>query len=141
MSDLELGFKELKKANKSGKKLDVMEKINEIFDLSSKSRTPVDTANRFINDLLEAENPEKASFQNRFNHSIRDRIDELPDEVQQDIVDVWFLVFEEERSLGRIRTRQKDRTDEWKAFRYNNAINQKVFGFQHTQLWEIYTVG
>lgn len=119
----------IKKANKSGKKLDVMEKINDIFDLSSKSRTPIDTANRFVNDLLEAENPEKAHFQNRFNHSIRDRIDELPDEVQQDIVDVWFLVFEEERPLGRIRTRQKDRTDEWKEFRYNKSINPEGHWF------------
>ena len=115
----------IKKANKSGKKLDIIEKINDIFDLSSKSRTPVDTANRFVNDLLETEKPEKANFQNRFNQSIRDRIDELPDEIQQDIVDVWFLVFEEERPLGRIRTRQKDRTDEWKTFRYNKSINPK----------------
>lgn len=113
----------VKKANKSGRKLDVMEKINEILDLSSKSRNPIDTATRFINDLLERENPNKANFQNRFNGALRDRIDELPDEIQQDIVDAWYLVFDEERPLGRIRTRQKDRTEEWKSFRYNKSIN------------------
>ncbi len=113
----------IKKANKLGKKLDVMEKINDILDLSSKSRTPVDTATRFINDILVRENPNKANFQNRFNSSLRDRINELPDEIQQDIVDAWYLVFDEERPLGRIRTRQKDRTDEWKSFRYNKSLN------------------
>lgn len=119
----------IKKANKKNKKLDVMEKINQIFDLSSKTRTPIDTANRFINDLLEAKISEKTSFQNRFNHSIRDRIDELPEEIQQDIVDIWHLAFEEERPLGKIRTRQKDRTDEWKAFRYNKNINPEGLWF------------
>lgn len=119
----------VKKANKSGKKIDVMKRINEILDLSSKSRTPLDTATRFINDLLERENPNKANFQNRFNSALRDRIEELPDEIQQDIVDVWFLVFEEERPLGRIRTRQKDRTNEWKKFRYDKSLNPKGIWF------------
>lgn len=113
----------VKKANKDGKKLDVMEKIMEIIDLTSKNRSPIDTAQRFINDLYEAENPDKAHFQNRFNGAIRDRVNELPEEIQQDIVDVWDLAFDEVRPLGKIRERQKDRTDEWKSFRYNKAIN------------------
>ncbi len=106
-----------------------MDKINEILDLSSKSRTPVDTATRFINDLLERENPNKAKFQNRFNGSLRERINELPDEIQQDIVDAWYLAFDEERPLGRIRTRQKDRTSEWKSFRYNKSVNPEGIWF------------
>lgn len=113
----------VKKANKQGKKLDVMEKINEIFDLSAKNRTPVDSANRFVSDLLDAEDPDKGRWQSRFNSLIRDRVDELPDDVQQDIVDAWYLVFDEERPLGRIRERQQDRTDEWKAFRYDKELN------------------
>lgn len=113
----------VKKANKSNKKLDVMEKIMDIIDLSSKTRNPIDTANRFINDLFEAENPDKGHFQNRFNGAIRDRVNDLPEEIQQDIVDVWDMAFDEIRPLGKIRDRQKDRTDEWKAFRYNKAIN------------------
>lgn len=119
----------IKRANGEGKKLDVMDKINEIIDFTSKNRNPVDTAKRFISDLYEAKNPDKASFQKRFNGAIRDRVDELPDDVQQDIVDVWFLAFDEIRPLGRIRERQKDRTEEWKAFRYNKSINEEGLWF------------
>ena len=129
----------IKKANKSGKKLDIMEKINDILDLSSKSRTPIDTATRFVNDLLERENPNKANFQNRFNSALRDRIDELPDEIQQDIVDAWYLVFDEERPLGRIRTRQKDRTEEWKSFRYNKSINPEgIWSLTESKIGNLY---
>lgn len=119
----------VKKANKSGNKLDTMERINKILDLSSKNRTPIDTATRFISDLTERENPNKVNFQNRFNGALRDRIDELPDEIQQNIVDTWYSVFNEKRPLGRIRTRQKDRTAEWKSFRYNKSINPKGHWF------------
>ena len=129
----------IKKANKSDKKLDIMEKINDILDLSSKSRTPIDTATRFVNDLLERENPNKANFQNRFNSALRDRIDELPDEIQQDIVDAWYLVFDEERPLGRIRTRQKDRTEEWKSFRYNKSINPEgIWSLTESKIGNLY---
>jgi hypothetical protein len=129
----------IKKANKSGKKLDIMEKINDILDLSSKSRTPIDTATRFVNDLLERENPNKANFQNRFNSALRDRIDELPDDIQQDIVDAWYLVFDEERPLGRIRTRQKDRTEEWKSFRYNESINpESIWSLTESKIGNLY---
>lgn len=113
----------VKKANNLGKKLDIMEKILKIIDITSKTRNPIDTATRFVNDLFEAENPDKASFQNRYNHAILNNIDELPEELQQDIVDVWFLAFDEIRPLGKIRERQRDRTEEWKKFRYNKTIN------------------
>lgn len=113
----------VKKANKNGKKLDVMEKIKEIIDLSTKTRNPIDTATRFINDLFETENPDKAAFQNRFNSAILNKIDDLPEVLQQDIVDVWYLAFDEIRPLGKIRERQHDRTNEWKIFRYNKSLN------------------
>lgn len=129
----------VKKANKSGKKLDVMRKINEIIDLSTKTRNPIDTANRFINDLFEAENPDKAHFQNRFNSVIRDRIDDLPEEILQDVVDVWAMVFDEIRPLGKIRDRQRDRTDEWKEFRYNKSINPEEKWFSTmTKMGDLY---
>lgn len=111
-------------ANKIGKKLELRQKIIDLgFYISATSRNPVDSANRFVIDLLEAKNPDKANFQNRFNGIIRDRIDEIPEEIQQDIVDVWYLQFNEDRPLGKIRERQRDRTDEWKEFRYNKSIN------------------
>lgn len=113
----------VKKANKAGKKLDVMEKIKDIVDITSKTRNPIDTANRFINDLYEANESDKAIFQKRFNSAIRDQVNELPEDIQQEIVDVWYLVFNEVRPLGKIREWQKDKTEEWKAFRYNSEIN------------------
>jgi len=111
-------------AHKKGKKLELRQKIVDLgFDISATSRNPIDSANRFVSDLLEAKNPDKANFQNRFNGVIRDRVDEIPEEIQLDIVDAWFLQFNEDRPLGKIRERQRDRTDEWKAFRYNKSIN------------------
>lgn len=111
-------------ANRKGKKLELRKQIEDLgFDFTATSRNPIDTANRFVSDLLNSENPDKASFQNRFNSVIRDRIDEIPEDIQQDIVDAWFLQFNEVRPLGKIRERQKDRTEEWKAFRYNKSLN------------------
>jgi HKD family nuclease len=111
-------------ANKKGKKLELRKQIEELgFDFTATSRNPVDTAKRFVDDLLNSKNPNKANFQNRFNGVIRDRVDEIPEDIQQDIVDAWFLQFNEDRPLGKIRERQRDRTDEWKAFRYNKSIN------------------
>jgi hypothetical protein len=111
-------------ANRKNKKLELRKQIEELgFDFTATSRNPIDTANRFVSDLLNSENPDKANFQNRFNGVIRDRLDEIPEDIQQDIVDAWFLQFDEERPLGKIRERQRDRTDEWKAFRYNKSIN------------------
>lgn len=111
-------------ANKKNKKLELRKQIEELgFDFTATSRNPIDTANRFVSDLLNSENPDKANFQNRFNSVIRDRLDDIPEDIQQDIVDAWFLQFNEERPLGKIRERQRDRTDEWKAFRYNKSIN------------------
>ncbi len=130
----------VQKANKDKKKLDVMDRIKEIIDLSVKTRNPIDTASRFVNDLFEAENPDKAAFQNRFNGAILNKVDELPEELQQDIVDVWFLAFNEIRPLGKIRERQHDRTDEWKAFRYNKGINPEGKWFSTVPLMgEIYS--
>ncbi|MCD8455209.1 phospholipase D family protein [Tenacibaculum finnmarkense genomovar ulcerans] len=112
-------------ANKKGKKLELRQKIIDLgFYISATSRNPIDSANRFVIDLLDAKNPDKANFQNRFNSTIRDRIDEIPKDIQQDIVEAWFLQFNEDRPLGRIRERKKDRTDEWKEFRYNKNINK-----------------
>ncbi len=112
-------------ANKKDKKLELRQKIIDLgFYISATSRNPIDSANRFVIDLLDAKNPDKANFQNRFNGTIRDRVDDIPEDIQQDIVDAWFLQFNEDRPLGRIRERQRDRTDEWKEFRYNKSINK-----------------
>ncbi len=127
-------------ANRKGKKLELRKQIEDLgFDFTATSRNPIDTANRFVSDLLNSENPDKANFQNRFNSVIRDRLDEIPEDIQQDIVDAWFLQFDEERPLGKIRERQKDRTPEWKDFRYNNPDNteQKWFG-TFNQMGDLY---
>ena len=122
-------------ANRKGKKIELRKQIEELgFDFTATSRNPIDTANRFVADLLNSENPDKANFQNRFNGVIRDRLDEIPEDIQQDIVDAWFLQFNEERPLGKIRERQKDRTDEWKSFRYNKAINPEGKWFSSVPL-------
>jgi HKD family nuclease len=111
-------------ANKKGKKLKLRQQILELgFDISAFSRTPEESANRFLSDLLEAENPEKMNVQNRFNGTILNKIDTIPDDILQDIVDAWYIQFNEIRPLGKIREKQKDRTDEWKAFRYDKKIN------------------
>jgi HKD family nuclease len=115
---------EVSQANKKGKKLELRQQILDLgFDISSTGRNPVDSANRFLNDLLEAENPDKMRFQSRFNGTIRDRINEIPDDILQYIVDAWHMQFNETRVLGKIREKVKDRTDEWKSFRYNEELN------------------
>lgn len=114
----------VKKANKSGKKLDVRDKIEELgFDISSKSRNPIDTAKRFISDLYEDEDPNKMNWQNRFNHAVREKKKKLTPEIIKELEEVWILQFGEERSWEKIRDRDRDRTDEWKAFRYNKKVN------------------
>jgi hypothetical protein len=117
----------ISQANKKDKKLELRQKIIDLgFYISATSRNPIDSANRFVIDLLDAKNPDKANFQNRFNGTIRDRVDDIPEDIQQDIVDAWFLQFNEDRPLGRIRERQRDRTDEWKEFRYNKRPLQNL---------------
>ena len=114
----------VKKANKSGKKLDVRDKIEELgFDISSKSRNPIDTALRFIKELYDDVEPNKMNWQNRFNQRVRDNNKKLTPEIIKELEEVWELQFGEERSWVKIRDRDKDRTDEWKAFRYNKKIN------------------
>ncbi|MCG6191401.1 phospholipase D family protein [Maribellus maritimus] len=128
-------------ANRKGKKLELRKQIKDLgFDFTATSRNPIDTAKRFVSDLLNSENPDKANFQNRFNSVIRERLDEIPEDIQQDIVDSWFLQFDEERPLGKIRERQKDRTSEWKEFRYNNPDNTegKWFG-TFNQMGDLYS--
>lgn len=121
----------LKKANKSGKKLDVLEKIENLgLDISAKSRNPLDTASRFLKDLYDDEDPNKMNWQNRFNHAVRDNKKKLTSELIKEIEDVWILQFGEERSWEKIRERERDRTNDWKAFRYNQKVNpnNKWFG-------------
>jgi HKD family nuclease len=111
-------------ANKKGKKLELRQQILDLgFDISATGRNAVDSAKRFLSDLLETENPDKMRFQSRFNSTIRDRIKDIPEDILQDIVDAWYLQFNEIRVLGKIRERQKDRTEEWKAFRYDEKLN------------------
>lgn len=115
---------EISQANKKGKKLELRQQILDLgFDISATGRNATDSAKRFLSDLLETENPDKMRFQSRFNGTIRDRIKDIPEDILQDIVDAWYLQFNEVRVLGKIRERQKDRTDEWKAFRYNEELN------------------
>jgi len=114
----------ISQANKKGKKIELRERIKDLgFYISATSRNPIDTASRFVSDLLEDSNPNKMNWQNRFNSNVRDKKNKYPTSLVKEIEEAWVLQFNEERSWVKIRERDRDRTDEWKAFRYNTKVN------------------
>jgi len=113
----------VRRKNPSQRKINLKKKIEEMgFDFSKTSRIPDDTARRFLDQLLNDKNPVKFEYQKIFNQQILKKKNKISDELKQEISVVWELRFNEERSWEKI-SRAKDRTDEWKAFRYNNSIN------------------
>lgn len=114
----------IKAANKDGKKLDVKARIEEAgFSFSSNSRTLENYINNWINDLRKEENPDKINFRNRFNKGILKRLDKTSNEQKEAMKEVWLSKFGSELILGKIQEKTNDRTDEWKAFRYNQDLN------------------
>lgn len=111
------------KANPRPRKIELKIKIEELgFDFTKKSRKPEHTSQRFLNDLTNDKSPIKSEYQTRFNRQILPRADKIPLKIREEIDVIWELQFTEKRTWEKIK-RAKDRTLEWKEFRYNNQIN------------------
>lgn len=109
----------------SQRKIDLKRKIEEMgFDFSKTSRKPEDSAQRFLDQLLNDKNPIKVEYQKIFNSQMLPRKDKIPERLKQEISVAWELRFNEKRSWDKI-LRAKDKTNEWKAFRYNKTLNPK----------------
>jgi HKD family nuclease len=105
------------------RKIDLRLKIEELgFDFTRTSRKPEHTVERFIEQLLNDKNPIKVEYQKTFNRQMLKRKAKISDELKQEINAAWELQFNEIRSWDNI-PRAKDRTEEWKEFRYNKTIN------------------
>jgi HKD family nuclease len=112
-----------KKENPKPRKLKLRKKIEDLgFDFTKTSREPEHVARRFLEQLLNDKNPVKVEYQKIFNHQLLPRSKKIPLELKQEINAAWELQFNDTRSWEKI-TRVKDRTEEWKEFRYNKALN------------------
>lgn len=113
----------VKASNKIGKKLSLRQEIENMgFSFKETSRKPRDVTRRFIDDLLNDETPSKVVYQTRFNQYIKKKKDLIDDELIVELNESWELQFNEKRTWE-ITKRLIDRTDEWKAFRYDNKLN------------------
>jgi HKD family nuclease len=118
--------------NPKPRKLKLRKRIEDLgFDFTKTSREPEHAARRFLEDLLNDDNPVKIEYQKIFNHQMLPRSSKVSLELKQEINAAWELQFNDKRSWDKI-TRDKDRTDEWKEFRYNKTINplEKWFAVQ-----------
>lgn len=111
--------------NKLGKKLYLLKEVELTgFDNSQRSKDPETVARRFIRKLLNDPNPNKMTYQTSFNRSIIVKKDVLQPKTKKEITDLWKLRFDEERKWVK-KSHIKDRTDEWKMFRYDKEWNPK----------------
>lgn len=109
--------------NPNPRKLKLKKKIEALgFDFTKTSRKPEHSASRFLEQLLEDKAPIKVEYQKLFNRQMLPRSAKIPEKLKQEINVVWELQFNEQRSWDK-NPRDKDRTEEWKAFRYNIMIN------------------
>ncbi|WP_340154952.1 phospholipase D-like domain-containing protein [uncultured Winogradskyella sp.] len=92
------------------------------FDYNKKSRSPKNSAIRFLSNLEEDLNPKKSKYQTLFNSRIIHRKDKIPDYLINEINKLWKQKFKENRSWIK-KSRVKDYTEEWKKFRNNKSIN------------------
>jgi HKD family nuclease len=107
------------------RKLELRKEIEELgFDYKENSRKPEHVTQRFIDKLINDENPHKMSYQNHFNSRILPKKDILSAEMKKELEEVWELQFNEPRPWSK-GTLDNDRTEEWKNFRYDKAINPK----------------
>ncbi|NOZ45962.1 MAG: DUF4935 domain-containing protein [Chlorobi bacterium] len=112
-------------ANKNGKKFKLRQEIEDVgFDYNDKGRSPEALTKRFIKQLIFDELPNKVRYQNWFNSVIAPKKNSLSSETVKELNHVWNLKFNEERHWD-IPARIKDRTDEWKEYRYDPIINPK----------------
>ncbi len=105
------------------RKIELRKRIEEMgFDFTKTSRKPEHTVERFLEQLLNDKNPIKVEYQKTFNRQMLKRKAKISDELREEINAAWELQFNEKRSWENI-PRAKDRTEEWKDFRYNKSIN------------------
>jgi len=113
----------LKASNKNGKKLALRKEVqNTGFDFKETSRKPKDVTRRYIDELLNDENPSKSAYQTRFNSHMKKKKDIIGIELVTELNEAWELQFDEKRSWE-VTKRLIDRVNEWKEFRYNQNIN------------------
>lgn len=111
-------------ANKKGKKIELREKIEDLgFDFTETSREPIYVAERFIRDLLSAENPKSMTWRTRFNKSMLNIKDKLEPEQVERINEAWFNRFSRELVWGKIQEVFIAKTNEWKTYRYDQIMN------------------
>nr|WP_319270750.1 Helicase associated domain protein [uncultured Draconibacterium sp.] len=115
----------VKQANKENpkRKLELRKEIEELgFDFKETSRKPEDVAQRFVDQLIDDPSPNKMSYQTRFNMYILHKKNKLSETLKKEIEEVWELQFNEPRPWSK-GTLDNDRTDEWRAFRYDKNKN------------------
>ncbi|MGE4288962.1 MAG: phospholipase D family protein [Salinivirgaceae bacterium] len=109
--------------NPKQRKIELRSKIEELgFDFLKTSRKPEHSATRFLEQLLNDKKPIKVEYQKLFNRQMLPRRNKIPENLKQEISAAWEIQFNELRSWEKI-TRDKDRTEEWKEFRYDNELN------------------
>jgi superfamily II DNA or RNA helicase len=124
-------LRDIKTASKNGKKIEIYNKIEKAgYSFSSASKRLEITTQKWINDLTNYNNPKKLNFRNRFYKNFIPRKSDIPEEVKKEMNLLWRSMFGEELSWELMQERTNDRTDEWKAFRYNKEINPKQRWYQ-----------
>lgn len=114
---------EIRKENPKKSKLELNKKIEELgFVISQNTKDPKNTAQRFLDKLLNDKSPIKVEYQKYFNSLILPKVDKIPLKIKEEITVAWKHQFKEHRTWHKI-SREKDRSQEWKEFRYNSLIN------------------
>ncbi|SFE89941.1 helicase associated domain-containing protein [Sunxiuqinia elliptica] len=115
----------VKQANNENppRKLELRKEIEELgFDYKETSRKPEHVVQRYLDKLVNDENPNKMSYQNHFNSAILPKKNKISAELKKELEEVWELQFEEPRTWEK-KSKVQDYTPEWKAFRYNRTLN------------------
>ena len=99
------------------------------FKYEKKSRTPDNSAKRFIRLLKDDSNPKKQKYQSMFNSRIKHRKNDISSSLVEELNKLWKEKFNEERSWVK-KSRVQDYTPEWKKFRYDKNQNPEGKWFQ-----------
>jgi len=111
--------------NKLGKKLELLIEIEGIgFDFKKRGQYGEAQTKRFIQKIIENENITKIYCQNYFNSVLLPKKDEITNDTKIELNNAWNIRFNEDR-LWEKQPLIKDKTKEWKEFRYNKKLNPK----------------
>lgn len=111
--------------NKLGKKLELLKEIEEIgFDFKRRGQYGEAQTKRFIQKIIENEDITKIYCQNYFNSVLLPKKDEITNETKIELNTAWNIRFNEDR-LWEKQPLIKNKTKEWKEFRYNKNLNPK----------------